>query len=110
MQSAAKSNCSLRTMSTIEINRVSSPKEQVEFIKFPWRIYANNPACVPPLIIERKEFLSRKHSFFEHGDAALYLARCGCDIVGRIMASDDPNYNTLQDTNTGCSGMCESLN
>ena len=64
-------------MPPIEVARVSSRKEQGEFIKFPWRIYANDPAWVPPLIIERKEFLSRKHPFFEHGDAALFLARRG---------------------------------
>ena len=58
------------------------------------RFIANDPAWVPPLMIERKEFLDRKkHPFFKHGDAALFLARRGGDIVGRIMASDDPNYN-----------------
>ena len=36
----------------------------------------NDPAWVPPLIIERKAFLDRKrHPFYRHGDAALFLAR-----------------------------------
>jgi ribosomal protein S18 acetylase RimI-like enzyme len=96
-------------MSPIEVTQVNSRKEQGEFIRFPWQIYVNDPAWVPPLVIERKEFLSRKHPFFEHGDAALFLARSGGKIVGRIMASDDPNYNTLQETNTGCFGMFESI-
>ena len=78
----------------IKVTQVDSPKERDAFIKFPWRIYANDPAWVPPLLIERKEFLDRKkHPFYEHGDAALFLARAGGEIVGRIMASDDPNYN-----------------
>ncbi|MFZ1218814.1 MAG: GNAT family N-acetyltransferase [Chthoniobacterales bacterium] len=96
-------------MPPIEVTQVNSPKEQGEFIRFPWRIYANDPAWVPPLIIERKEFLSRKHPFFAHGDAALFLARSGAKIVGRIMASDDPNYNAIHDTNTGCFGMFDSI-
>jgi GNAT superfamily N-acetyltransferase len=93
----------------IEVTRVESRAERDAFIKFPWRIYANDPAWVPPLLIERKEFLSRKHPFYEHGDGALFLARSGGEIVGRIMASDDPNYNTLHRSNIGCFGMFESI-
>lgn len=64
---------------------------------------------MPPLLLERKEFLSRKHPFYEHGDAALFLARAGGEIVGRIMASDDPNYNALHQSNVGCFGLFESI-
>lgn len=85
--------------------------DQSAFIKFPWRIYVDDPAWVPPLIIERKAFLDRKkHPFFEHGDAALFLARRGGNVAGRIMASDDPNYNLLHGTNVGCFGLFESIN
>src|SRR5882757_8054119 len=93
----------------IEVTQVNSPKERDAFIKFPWRIYKSDPAWVPPLVIERKEFLSRKHPFYEHGDAALFLARAGGEIVGRIMASDDPNYNALHQSNVGCFGLFESI-
>jgi GNAT superfamily N-acetyltransferase len=93
----------------IEITQVESRADRDAFIKFPWRIYANDPAWVPPLLIERKEFLSRKHPFYEHGDAALFLARAGGEIVGRIMASDDPNYNSIQGTNVGCFGLFDSI-
>ena len=65
---------------------------------------------MPPLLVERKKFLDRdKHPFFEHGDAALFLARSDGEIVGRIMASDDPKYNALHQTNVGCFGMFESI-
>jgi hypothetical protein len=95
----------------IEITRVASRAERDAFIKFPWRIYANDPAWVPPLLLERKEFLNReKHPFYEHGDAALFLARSGGEIVGRIMASDDPKYNALHQSNVGCFGLFESVN
>ena len=98
-------------MSNIEISEVSSRGERNAFIKFPWRVYANDPAWVPPLIIERKEFLDRKrHPFYRHGDAALFLARKNGGIVGRIMASDDPNYNALHQTNIGCFGLFECVN
>jgi GNAT superfamily N-acetyltransferase len=97
-------------VSSIEITEVRSSGERDAFIKFPWRIYANDPVWVPPLIIERKEFLDRKkHPFYEHGDAALFLARRDGEIVGRIMASDDPNYNALHQSNVGFFGMFESI-
>jgi GNAT superfamily N-acetyltransferase len=98
-------------VSNIEISEVGSRQERNAFIKFPWRVYANDPAWVPPLIIERKEFLNRKrHPFFRHGDAALFLARKNGEIVGRIMASDDPNYNALHQSNVGCFGLFECIN
>ena len=97
-------------MSDIEVSEVKSRRERDAFIKFPWQIYANDPAWVPPLIIERKEFLNRdRHPFYKHGDAALFLARKNGEIVGRIMASDDPNYNALHQANVGCFGLFESI-
>jgi GNAT superfamily N-acetyltransferase len=96
--------------STVEIFNVRTAAEKNEFIKFPWRIYRNDPAWVPPLILERKEFLDRdKNPFYRHGDAALFLARRNGEIVGRIMASDDPNYNALHKTNVGCFGLFDSI-
>jgi GNAT superfamily N-acetyltransferase len=98
-------------VSKIEISEVSSRPERNAFIKFPWRIYASDPAWVPPLIIERKAFLDRKrHPFYKHGDAALFLARKNGEIVGRIMASDDPNYNAQHQSNVGCFGLFDCIN
>jgi GNAT superfamily N-acetyltransferase len=97
-------------VSNIEISEVSSHRERNAFIKFPWRIYANDPAWVPPLIIERKAFLNRRrHPFYQHGDATLFLAKKNGEIVGRIMASDDPNYNSLHQSNVGCFGLFECI-
>jgi ribosomal protein S18 acetylase RimI-like enzyme len=94
----------------IEISQVSSRRDRDAFIKFQWRIYTNDPAWVPPLIIERKTFLNReRHPFYKHGDAALFLARHNDEVVGRIMASDDPNYNSLHQSNVGCFGLFESI-
>ena len=95
----------------LEVSEVTSRRERNALIKFPWRIYANDPAWVPPLIIERKAFLDRRrHPFYQHGDAALFLARRDGEIVGRIMASDDPNYISLHQSNVGCFGLFECIN
>jgi ribosomal protein S18 acetylase RimI-like enzyme len=97
-------------VSNIEVSEVTSRRERDAFIKFQWEIYTNDPAWVPPLIIERKTFIDRRrHPFYRHGDAALFLARKNGKIVGRIMASDDPNYNSLHESNVGCFGLFESI-
>jgi GNAT superfamily N-acetyltransferase len=94
----------------IQVSVVESAADRDAFIKFQWNIYRGDPAWVPPLLIERKAFLDRKkHPFYGHGDAALFLARRNGEIVGRIMASDDPKYNLLHEANVGCFGMFESI-
>jgi GNAT superfamily N-acetyltransferase len=98
-------------VSDVEISEVISRRDRAAFIRFPWMIYAHDPAWVPPLIIERKAFLDRKrHPFYKHGDAALFLARKNGAIVGRIMASDDPNYNAQHQSNVGCFGLFDCIN
>jgi GNAT superfamily N-acetyltransferase len=97
-------------VSQIEVSPVNTRKERDAFIRFPWRIYRNDPAWVPPLILERKAFLDRKrHPFYQHGDATLFLAWQKREIVGRIMASDDPNYNSLHQTSVGSFGLFECI-
>ena len=107
---AATKSATELNVSPILISQVDSRQEREAFIKFQWRIYEKDPAWVPPLILERKEFLNRdKHPFYLHGDAALFVAKRGNEIVGRIMASDDPNYNTFHQSNVGCFGLFESV-
>ena len=97
-------------MSEIEVSQARSPADRNAFIRFPWRIYKDDHAWVPPLIIERKAFFDRNsHPFYEHGDAALFLARQNGEVVGRIMASDDPRYNEHQSSNVGCFGLFECI-
>lgn len=97
-------------MAQIEISQVRSRAELDAFLKFPWRIYAGDPVWVPPLLIERKAFLDRnKHPFYKFGDAVQFLAKKGGDVVGRIMASDDPRYNAFHHTNVGCFGLFECI-
>ncbi len=41
----------------IEIRSVSSRKDLMTFIKFPWKIYKNEPNWVPPLIEDEPIFV-----------------------------------------------------
>ena len=80
------------------------------FLRVPWRIYAEDPLWVPPLLLERKEFIDpRRHPFFRHGAATQFIARRDGVPCGRILVSDDPRYNDYHGTNLGCFGMFESV-
>jgi len=60
--------------------------------------------------MEVKRFLDRnKHPFYKHGDATQFLALRDGAAVGRILVSDDPNYNQEHGTNLGCFGLFESV-
>jgi len=95
----------------VSVREVTTRGERDQFVKFPWRIYAGDKNWAPPLLIEAKAFLDRKkHPFYKHGDAALFLAYVAGEVVGRILVSDDPNYNAQHGTNQGTFGMFESIN
>ena len=96
--------------SPLRVREVITPGDLDEFCHVPWPIYADDPQWVPPLLIEVKEFLNpRKHPFLQHGDATQFLAMRGREPVGRILVSDDPNYNRQHGANVGCFGMFESI-
>ncbi len=94
----------------LEIREVRSRRDLDRFVRLPWRVYAEDPHWVPPLLIEVKAFLDRrKHPFYEHGDATALLAVRGREAVGRILVSDDVLYNRESNSNVGCFGMFECL-
>lgn len=98
-------------MEGIEIKRVESKRDLRTFIRLPWAIYAGDPFWVPPLIMEMKDRLNRnKHPFFEHGEAAYFLASRGGETVGRIAAILDRNHNAVHGDRTGFFGLFECRN
>ena len=52
-------------MSEIQVRPVRSRAERDTFLRFPWRIYKNDPLWVPPLLPERKARIDpHKGTFF----------------------------------------------
>ncbi len=99
-----------QAQSTLEVRPAESAADRRAFIQFPWKVMENDPAWVPPLVMDRKDFLDRKkHPFYLHGDSQLFLAWRGGETVGRIMASDDPRYNEAHGTNQGAAGMFDCI-
>ncbi len=93
----------------IQIQSVENSKQKKQFIHFPWRIYKNDPMWVPPLLMDVKEKLSPKHSFFEFGTMQLFLAMRGGEVVGRIAAIQNDLYNKEHEDKTGFFGFFECI-
>ena len=98
-------------MSSVEIKKVETKKELMQFIKMPWDIYKDDPNWVPPLIMDRKKLLDKKKNpFFQHAEMDLFLALKDGKIVGRIAAITNENHNKFHEDNIGFFGFFESIN
>ena len=95
----------------IDVRPVKTAKDLKTFIKLPWKIYRNDPFWVPPLIADQKKILDKeKGTFFEFGEAELFLAYDGKEPVGRISAHVDFQYEKYRDERTSRFGFFESIN
>lgn len=71
----------------ITIREISTKKELKEFVKFPFRLFKDNPYWVPPVISEElNAFDPNINPVFEHASARYFLAYKNNEIVGRIAA------------------------
>jgi GNAT superfamily N-acetyltransferase len=96
-------------MSAVNVRAVSGRRDLNAFIKLPFRLHRGTP-WVPPLIVERREFLSRdKNPFFVHGEAEYFIAERGGEVVGRITAHVDERWTQHNGGNDGMFGFfdCE---
>ncbi len=95
-------------MGAVEIRPVRTKKERTEFIKFPYRLYSDEPLWVPPLLMDRKKQLDvKRNPFFEHAEDQLFTAWRDGRMVGRISAQVDRNFNEFQDNDWGWFGFFE---
>lgn len=76
-------------MDGIRVVPVTTAAELKRFIRVPARLYAQDPAFVPPLEAERRTALTRDNPLFEHLEAQYFLAVRGNRDVGRISAQVD---------------------
>ena len=64
------------------------------YIDFPFQLYRESQLWVPPFVGEMRAQLDpNRHPFYEHSEAAFFLALEGEDVVGRIAALDNAHYN-----------------
>jgi len=104
-QQTAVEPLSLKQETSVNVYPVNKPSELADFVRLPNLLFRDQSNWIAPLDVEVKRFVSKKHPFRQHGTAELFLARKDGQIVGRIMASDDPRYNEQHSSNVGCFGM-----
>ncbi len=87
---------------------VEGRRELRRFIRLPWSIYRDDPAWVPPLLMERRQHLSSRNPFFEHAKWKFWLAYRGATPVGRISAQIDQLHLERYEDSTGFFGLLEA--
>jgi GNAT superfamily N-acetyltransferase len=91
----------------VEVRPVSSGRERRAFVDLPFRLHAGTP-WVPPLKLERRQFLSKRFSpFAKRMDWQLFLAHRDGRVVGRVSAHVDHAYNRHHGARWGWFGFFE---
>lgn len=81
---------------SLEIKKVKTKSDLKKFIKFPFKLYADNKYWVPPLLVEEfKIFQKEKNPAFDFCDAQFWLAYKDGEVVGRIGGIINKRYNEL---------------
>ncbi len=82
-----------------------------QFIDLPFRLYANNPCWVPPLVMDlRAAFNTQKYPFYQHGEAQFLLALDDRDLpIGRLVVFNNFAYNEFNNEKTAFFGMFECV-
>ena len=77
-------------MAPLSIRPVTTKRDRRAFIDLPFRLYADDPAWVPPLKSEALGLITpEKNGWFSHAKAQLFLAEREGRTVGRISAHID---------------------
>ena len=92
----------------VRIVPADGARQRRRFIRVPWALYADDPAWVPPLLIERREHVSARNPYFAHARGRFWLAYRGARPVGRVSAQIDALHETRYQDATGFFGMLEA--
>ena len=100
------------TLASVSISVHSAGRDGLgEFIEFPYRLFASDPAWIPPLRREMRERLDpAKNPFFSHAEAAFFVARKNGQVVGRCSAQVDQEHLKTHNDNTGFFGFLDTVN
>lgn len=103
-----KNDSTAQSGNSVQIIPVEGRSSLGQFIQVPWSIYHDDPHWVPPLLIERRQFLSPSNPYFEHARYKSWIAYRGADPVGRISAQIDQLHLERYRDDTGFFGMLEA--
>ncbi len=82
-------------MDEISVRPAFTRRERNIFLTFPWRIFKGDPLWVPPLLPDWAERIDpARGTFFQQGEAELFIAWRAGQPVGTICAAEDRQANT----------------
>jgi len=91
---------------------LENPPSIRQFLELPHRLYADNRQWVPPLGLDARRMLNlRANPFFQHSQAAFYLAvEARGRAIGRLAVLNNRRYNEYNHQNTAffCLFECEN--
>lgn len=94
----------------VKIREIARGGSMKPFIELSWKVNAGDPMWVPPLRMALEPVLDRsKHPFHKHADVAYFLAERGGEVVGRVAACVNHQYNQFHDDRTGFFGFFECI-
>ena len=71
----------------------TKPSDRNKFIRFPFKIYADNPYWVPPIQGDMEFVMNRKtYPFYKHSIAEFFIAESEGDVLGRVAILQNKNY------------------
>src|SRR2546430_6609160 len=91
-----------RVYDRAQVKPVQDKSDLDRFVKLPWKIYANDPTWVPPLLLDVKTLLDKsKHPFHKHAETEYFLAFRDNEVVGRIAAIINHLHNEFHGDKVG---------
>ncbi len=94
----------------VRIDPVEDSADRERFLDVPERVFADDPAWIPPLRAERRAHLSRRSNpFFRHADARFWTAWRDGVPVGRISAQVDHLHLEHHGEACGFFGMLDAV-
>ena len=97
-------------MPSITIVPAEDRTSQKQFLKLPWKIYANDPYWIPPLRQNQKELVGfARHPFYENAESRAFLALKDGQTVGRMLAIINHGHNERFEEKRGFFGFFECV-
>lgn len=96
---------------SIDVQPVTTRRQQRQFMQFAWDHYRGDPNWVPPLRDNFRQLVGFKpHPFYERNQVRTFLAYRDGHVAGRVAAIIDVGHNERYDEQRGMFGFFESVN
>lgn len=94
----------------VSVRRVASAADQKAFLRFPWKVFKDDPYWVPPLVSMQKERLDpRRNPTLAYMDIEYFMAWRGAEPVGTIAAFINHRHNEFHKERVGWFGLFDVL-